>query len=101
MGMKKDGECKMDRQNKKCSCARKSGRRKNNAGTDKDEENKLAGTLAKKELPAEGCSRRNGKREEGSLQNKISDNRRHDKWTYVDTKNQAVKRVYWRMLNLQ
>ena len=35
---------------KKCSCARKSGRRKNNAGTDKEEEKKLAGTLAKKEL---------------------------------------------------
>ena len=28
-----------------CSCARKSGRRKNNAGTDKEEEKKLAGTL--------------------------------------------------------
>ena len=38
----------------KSSCARKSGRRKNNTGTDKEEENKLAG-------PAEGCSRRNGK----------------------------------------
>ena len=36
---------------------RKSGRRKNNAGTHKEEEKKLAGTLAKKELPAEGCSR--------------------------------------------
>ena len=35
----------------------KSGRRKNNAGTDKEEEKKLAGRLAKKELPAEGCSR--------------------------------------------
>ena len=34
-----------------------SGRRKNNAGTDKDEEKKLAGPLAKKELPAEGYSR--------------------------------------------
>ena len=31
-GMEKDGACKMDRQNKKCSCARKGGRRKNNAG---------------------------------------------------------------------
>ena len=47
----------MDRQNKKCSCARKSERRENNAGTDKEEEKKLAGQLAKKELPAEGCSR--------------------------------------------
>ena len=55
--MEKDGACKMDRQNKKCSCARKSGRMKNNAGTDKEEEKKLAGPLAQKELPAEGCSR--------------------------------------------
>ena len=53
--MEKDGTRKMDRQNKRCSCAGKSGRRKNNAGTDKEEEKKLAGTLAKKELPAEGC----------------------------------------------
>ena len=45
------------RQNKKCSCASKSGRRKSNAGTDKVEKKKLAGQLAKKELPAEGCSR--------------------------------------------
>ena len=52
-----DGACKIDRQNKKCSCARKSGRRKNNSATDKEEGKKLAGPLAKKELPAEGCSR--------------------------------------------
>ena len=64
--MKKDGACKIDRQNKKCSCVGKSGRRKNNVGTDKEEEKKLAGPLAKKELPAEGCSRRNGKREDNS-----------------------------------
>ena len=55
--MEKDGESKMDKQNKKCSCARKSGKRKNNAGTDKKKEKKLAGTLAKKELPPEGFSR--------------------------------------------
>ena len=80
--MEKDGACKMDRQNKKWSRARKSGRRKNNAGTDKEEENKLAGTLAKKELPAEGCSRRYGKWEESSRQKKISDDRLHyDKLT--------------------
>ena len=54
--MEKDGACKMYMQKKKCSCARKSGRRKN-AGTDKEEEKKLTGPLAKKELPAEGCSR--------------------------------------------
>ena len=70
--MEKDGASKMDRQNKKCNCARKSGRRKNNARTGKEEEKKLAGPLVKKELPAQGCSRRNGKREEGSRQ-KISD----------------------------
>ena len=54
--MEKDGACIMDRQNKKCSCAGKSGRKNNNAGTDKEEEKELAGPLAKKELPAEECS---------------------------------------------
>ena len=38
--MEKDGACKMDRQNKICNCAINSGRRKNNAGTDKEEEKK-------------------------------------------------------------
>ena len=47
-----------------------------------EEEKKLAGTLAKKELPAEGCSRRNGKRKGGSRHKKISVDRQHcDKWT--------------------
>ena len=72
----------MDRQNKKCSYAVNSGRRKNNAGTDKEEEKKLAGTLAKKELPAGESSRSYGKSEESSRQKKISDDRQHyDKWT--------------------
>ena len=63
-------------------CARKSVSRKNNSGTDKEEEKKLAGPLAKKELPAEGCSRRNVKWEQGSRRKKISDDRRHhNKWT--------------------
>ena len=43
---------------------RKSGRRKNNAGTHKEEEKKLAGQLSKRELPAEECCRRYGKWEE-------------------------------------
>ena len=73
--MEKDGACKMDSQNKKCSFLRKNGRRKNNSGTDKEEEKKLAGPLAKKELLAEGCSRRNGKRVESSRQKKISDDK--------------------------
>ena len=34
------------------------GRRKNNAGTDKEEEKKLVGPLTKKELPAEICSKK-------------------------------------------
>ena len=49
MDMEKDGACKVIRQNKKC---KKSGKRKNDAGTDKEEEKKLAEPLAKKELPA-------------------------------------------------
>ena len=65
----------MDTQNKKCRYARKSGRRKNNASTDKEEEKKLAGLLAKKKLPAEGCNKRDGKREESSWHRKISDDR--------------------------
>ena len=101
MDMEKDGAYKMDRQNKKCNCDGKSGRRKNNAGTDKAEQSKLAGPLAKKELPAEGCSTRNGKWEEGSQKKKKSDDRQHhDKW-YADTKRKAEKRVEWRMLNFQ
>ena len=79
--MEKDEACKMDRQNKNCSCARKGGRKKN-AITDKEEgEKKLAGPLAKEDLPLEGCSRRNGKREESSKQKNISDDRQHYKWT--------------------
>ena len=61
--MEKDGACKMDRQNKKCNFAGKSGRWKNNVKPDKEEEKKLAEPLAKKELSIEGCSRRNGKLE--------------------------------------
>ena len=45
--MEKDEACRKDRQNKKCSCARKSGKRKNNAVTDTEEEKKLTGPLAK------------------------------------------------------
>ena len=71
--MEKDGACKMDRQNKKCSGARKSERRKNNAGTDKEEEEKLARPLANKELPAEECST-NGKNVRGRRRYQMIDN---------------------------
>ena len=66
----------MDRQNKKFSFEGKNGRMKNNTGTHKDEK-KLAGSLAKKELPDEGRSKRDGKREESSQHKKISDDRQH------------------------
>ena len=57
---------------------------KNNSGTYKEEEKKLAGPLANKELSAEGCSGRNSKREESSRQKKISDYRQHyGKWTVL------------------
>ena len=63
--------------------------------------NKLAGPLANKELPAEGCSRRNGKWEESSRQKKISDDIQQVNGLYEDAKRKAEKRVEWRMLSLQ
>ena len=62
----------------------------------------MAEPLAKKELPAEGCSRRYGKWEESSRQDKISDGIQHyDNGLYEDTKMKAEKRVEWTMLSLQ
>ena len=92
----------MYRKNKKCSCVRKSGRRKNNAGTDKEEEKKLARALAKYELSAKVCSRRNGKREEvrGRRRYQMIDNIMIN-GLYEDTKSKAEERVEWRMLSLQ
>ena len=69
MGMEEDGACKLDRQNKKNAVVlERLGERIIMLETDKEEEKKLAGPLAKKELPAERCSRRNGKRQEGLRQ---------------------------------
>ena len=97
--MEKDGASKMDRQNKKCSCARNSGRRKNNAGTDKEEEKKLAGPLAKKELYVEGYSRSNGKgKNVRGRRYQMIDNFMIN-GLYADTKRKAVKSVEWRMLS--
>ena len=76
---------------------------KNNTRTDKEEENKLAGALTRKELPTEGCSRKNGKGEGSSRQKKISniiDNFMIN-CLYEDTKRKAEKRLEWRMLTLQ
>ena len=92
----------MDTQNKKCSCAGKSGRRKNNAGTNKEEEKKLAGTLAKKVLllndALEGMVNRYKVRGRRSYQ--MTDNIMIN-GLYEDTKRKAEKRVEWRMLSLQ
>ena len=93
----------MDRQNKKNAVVlKKNVRRKNNAGTDKEEEKKLAGPLAKKELPAEGCSKRYGKWEDirGIRRYQMIDNIMIN-GLYEDTKRKAEKRVEWRMLSLQ
>ena len=99
--MEKDGAWKMDRQNKKCICATNIGRRNNNAGTDKEKENKLAGPLAKKELPAEGCSKRNGKgKKVRGTRYQMIDNFMIN-GLYADTKRKTEKRVGWRMLSLQ
>ena len=92
--MEKDTACKMDRQNKKCSCARKNGIRKNNAGSDKEEDKKLAGPLAKKELLAEGSSRRNvnWKKVRGRVRYQMIDNVTIN-GLYEDTKRKAETRV--------
>ena len=99
--MEKDGACKMDRRIKKCSCARKSERRKNNAGTNKEEEKKFARPMAKKELPAVGLSRRNvnGKKVRGRRRYHKIDNMING--LSEDMKREAEKRVEWRMLCLQ
>ena len=67
----------------------------NTTGTDKEVEKKLTGKLAKKELPAKGCSRMNGKREGSSRQKKISDDRQqYDKWTVRRYENIMLRRGY-------
>ena len=103
VGMEKGGECKMDIQNKKNAVVLESlWKGRIMLELIKKEEKKLAGTLAKKELPAEGCSRRDGKWEEGSRQENISDDRQHyDKWTVRRYENVGYKREEWKMLSLQ
>ena len=59
----------------------------------------MAGPLSKRELPAEGCSRRNDKREEGSRQKKYL--KMDSIMINADTKRKAEKMVEWRMLSLK
>ena len=90
--MEKDGLCKMDRQNKICNCARKNGRGKNNAGTDKEEErlshwlrrncllkDALEGMVNEEEV----CGRRRYQMIDNIMINGL----------YEDTKKKAEKRV--------
>ncbi|KAJ4430995.1 hypothetical protein ANN_19588 [Periplaneta americana] len=51
--------------------------RKYDAEIDQEEKKELVGSLAVKKLPTEGCTGRNGEREESSGQKKISDDRQH------------------------
>ena len=91
----------MDRQNKKYSCARKRGRRKNNAGTDKEEQKKLAGSLAKNclmKVALEGMI--NGKKVRGRRRYQMINNIMIN-GLYGVTKRKAEKRVEWNMLSLE
>ena len=100
--MEKDGACKMDRQNKKCSCGRKSRRRMNNAGTDEEEEKKLLShwlrriCLLKDALEGMVNRKKVRGRRRYQLIDNIMINGLHSK-----TKRKAEKRVEWRMLSLE
>ena len=73
--------------------------------TDKENENKLASSLAKKELSAEGCSRClermvNGKKVRGRRRYQVIDNIMVNE-LYENTKRKTEKRVEWTMQSLQ
>ena len=93
---------KMYRKIKKCSCAGKSGRRKNNAGTDKQEEKKLLGHWLRRNCLLKDAL-------EGMVNRKEVSRRRRCQMIdniminglYADTKWKTEKRVEWSMLSLQ
>ena len=98
--MEKDAAYKMDRQNIKCSCARKSWKWKNNAGTDKKEEKKLVGPLAKNRLLKDALEEMvNGKKVRGRRRYQIDNIMING--LYADRKRKAEKRVERRILRLQ
>ena len=73
--MEKDGACKMDKQNKKHSCARKSGKWKNNAGTYKRKRNWLGHWLRRNCLLKDAVeSMANGKKVRGRRRYQMMDN---------------------------
>ena len=69
--MKKDGVNKMDRQHLKNAVVLERVKEGRIMLELIKKRKKMAATLTKKEMPDEGCSRRNGKREERSLQEEI------------------------------
>ena len=78
--MEKDGACKMDIQN--AVVLERVGEGRIMLELIRKRKRKMAGPLAKKELPVEGCSSWYGKWEESLRQKNISDDRQHyDKWT--------------------
>ena len=91
----------MYRQNKNCSCTRKSGRKKNNAGTDEEEKKWLGHWLGRNCLLKDALEGMvNGK--------KFLDRRRYLMIDTIminglsaDTKRTAEKRVEWRIMSLQ
>ena len=102
VGMEKDGACKMDKQNKKCGCTRKSGRKKNIAGTDKKRKRNWLGHWLRRNCllkdALEGMV--NGKKLRCRRRYRMRDNITIN-GLYEDTKGKAEKRVEWGMLSLQ
>ena len=86
---------------KKCSCAKKSGRRQNNARSDKEKKKNCLGHWLRRNCmlkdALEGMV--NGKKARGRRRYHMIDIMINE--LYEDTKRKAEKRVEWRMLSLQ
>ena len=79
-----------------------SGRKKNNAGTDEEEENKLAGHWLRRNCLLKDAQKGmvNGKKVCSRRRYQMIDNIMIN-GLYADMKRKAEKRVEWRMLSLQ
>ena len=102
VGMEKDGECKIDRQNKKCSCGRRLGEGRIMLKVIRKKKRNLLGhwlrrnCLLKDALEGTG----NGKNVRGRRRYQMIDNIMIN-WLYEDMKRKAEKRVDWRMPSFQ
>ncbi|KAJ4429433.1 hypothetical protein ANN_21602 [Periplaneta americana] len=75
---------------------------KNDAETEQEDDKELAGSLAEKKLPTEGCTERNGEREKvwgRGRYEMIDDIKIYG--SFAGTKRKAENRKDWRMLGLQ